>query len=76
MTTHILLGQPLNLFVWDYGRYGTGSAPFNGDVEHIRETWRTVQRHAMIGQSKGTLYAPPAPREVTVLERETLSPTS
>lgn len=67
MTTHVLLGQPTNLFVWDYGRYGIGSAPFNGDIDEIQTNWRQIQRNAMVGKSKGTLYAPPEPREITVL---------
>lgn len=69
MTTHILLGNPTNLFVWDYGRYGTGSAPYTGESESILENWRTVQRNATVGNSRGTLYAPPEPRKVTIIER-------
>ena len=70
MTTHVLLGNPSNLFVWDYGRYGIGSAPFNGDPERILEDWKAVQHNATVGNSKGTLFAPPEPREVTVVGRE------
>lgn len=68
MTTQILIGNPSNLFVWDYGRYGTGCAPFYGDVEKIRSTWRPVQQNVSVGNSRGTIYAPPEQREVTIID--------
>ncbi|NBC00318.1 MAG: hypothetical protein GVY15_05605 [Bacteroidetes bacterium] len=67
MKTTVLIGSPMNLFVWDYGRYGMGSAPFYGDAEAIRESWSPVRQNALVGSSKGTIYAPPEPREVTVV---------
>jgi hypothetical protein len=68
--TQILLGNPHNLFVFDFGRAGTGSAPFNGDETNIEDTWELVQRNAFISGSKGALYRPPeGRREVTVVTR-------
>lgn len=70
MITQILLGNPHNLFVFDFGRAGTGSARFTGDESNIEDTWELVQRNAFISGSKGALYRPPeGRREVTILNR-------
>lgn len=71
MITQVLLGNPHNLFVFDFGRSGTGSAPFNGDEANIEEKWELVQRNVSISGSKGALYRPPEElREVTVVNRD------
>lgn len=59
MATQILLGNPNNLFVFDFGRSGTGSAPFNGDESDIEQNWELVQRNVSISGSKGALYRRP-----------------
>lgn len=70
MITQILLGNPHNLFVFDFGRSGTGSAPFCGDESVIETKWELVQRNVSISGSKGALYRPPVEmREVTVVNR-------
>lgn len=70
MVTQILLGNPHNLYVFDFGRSGTGSAPFSGDETIIEDTWELVQRNVSISGSKGALYRPPEDmREVTVVSR-------
>jgi len=69
--TQILLGNPNNLFVFDFGRAGTGSAPFSGDETNIEDTWELVQRNVFISGSKGALYRPPVERrEVTIVTRD------
>lgn len=71
VVTQILLGNPHNLFVFDFGRSGTGSAPFCGDESFIETKWELVQRNVSISGSKGALYRPPAEmREVTVVSRD------
>jgi hypothetical protein len=70
MSTHVLLGNPNNLFVFDFGRSGTGSAPFNGDVDDIEKSWELVQRNVSISGSRGALYRPPKRQQAaTVLGR-------
>lgn len=69
MPTQVLLGNPNNLFVFDFGRSGTGSAPFNGDEAEIEETWELVHRNVSISGSKGALYRRPEElRETTVID--------
>lgn len=59
MTTQILLGHPNNLFVFDFGSSGTGSAPFSGSEDEIMEKWELVQHNARVSGSQGSLYRPP-----------------
>lgn len=59
MKTHVLIGSPNNLFVFDYEHHGVGSAPFTGDTERILETWVPVLRNTSIGGCTGTLYRRP-----------------
>lgn len=71
MTTQILLGNPHNLYVFDFGRSGTGSAPFNGDESEIEETWDLVQRNVSISGSRGSLYRRPEDmQELTVVSND------
>lgn len=71
MPTQILLGNPNNLYVFDFGRAGTGSAPFNGDESEIEEKWDLVQRNVSISGSKGSLYRRPEEmRELTVVSKK------
>lgn len=70
MPTQVLLGNPNNLFVFDFGRSGTGSAPFNGDETTIEEKWDLVQRNVSISGSKGALYRRPEKlRATTIIKR-------
>ena len=72
METHILIGSPHNLYVFDYKQDGLGSAPFNGDINDIEATWEPVQRYASVGGSRGTLYRrPQGQSEVVVKKRNT-----
>lgn len=71
MATQILLGNPNNLYVFDFGRSGTGSAPFNGDENEIEEKWDLVQRNVSISGSRGSLYRRPAEmQKLTVISGE------
>lgn len=68
MKTHILIGSPHNLFVFDYEHHGVGSAPFTGDSEKILESWVPVMRNTSVAGSTGTLYrCPDSQRQTTVL---------
>ncbi len=68
MATQILLGTPTNLYVFDFGRSGTGSARFNGDENEIEEKWDLVQRNVSISGSRGSLYRRPEKlQELTVV---------
>lgn len=69
MPTQVLLGNPTNLFVFDFGRSGTGSAPFNGDETDIEKNWELVQRNVSISGSKGALYRRPARLNATRIIR-------
>lgn len=60
MSTQVLLGNPCNLYVFDFGASGTGSARFTGDEEDIQRTWELVQHNASINGSQGSLYRRPA----------------
>ncbi len=55
----VLLGIPNNLYVFDFGRSGTGSAPFSGDETEIEKNWDMVQQNVSINGSKGSLYRRP-----------------
>lgn len=71
MATQILLGNPNNLYVFDFGRSGTGSARFNGDENEIEETWDLVQRNVSISGSRGSLYRRPEDlQELTVVSND------
>ena len=71
MATQILLGNPNNLYVFDFGRSGTGSAPFNGDESEIEKTWDLVQRNVSISGSRGSLYRRPKEmQELTVISED------
>ena len=68
MATQVLIGSPNNLFVFDFGSSGTGSAPFNGDKEEIQEKWDLVQHNVYISGSRGSLYRKPSLEpEITIL---------
>jgi hypothetical protein len=69
MDTFILLGHGRNLFVFDYGRFGTGTAPFNGDVDDVRANWETASINISLGGTTGVLYRhPDRNRKVRVVE--------
>lgn len=71
MPTQVLLGNPNNLFVFDFGRAGTGSAPFSGDESEIEEKWELVHRNVSISGSKGALYRRPEElRRTTIIGRK------
>lgn len=59
MTMYILLGQARNLFVFDYGRFGTGTAPFTGDPDDIKENWEAANINITLGGTTGILYRHP-----------------
>ncbi len=67
MKTHVLIGSPHNLFVFDYEHYGVGSAPFTGDADNILETWVPVLRNASIAGCTGTLYRRPGNGKAVVI---------
>ena len=68
MLTQVLLGNPHNLYVFDFGNSGTGSARFCGDEQDIEQTWELVQHNVSISGSRGSLYRrPEGQREVTVV---------
>ena len=70
MRTHVLIGSPQNLFVFDYEHHGVGSAPFTGDAESILETWVPVLRNTRVAGSMGTLYRrPDEQKKVTVIRQ-------
>lgn len=62
MSTQVLLGSPCNLYVFDYGTSGTGSARFTGDAEDIQRHWELVQHNVWISGSLGSLYRRPNDR--------------
>lgn len=62
MSTQVLLGNPNNLYVFDFGRSGTGSARFTGDEEDIQRNWELVQHNVSVSGSMGSLYRQPAGR--------------
>ena len=68
MATQVLLGSPNNLYVFDFGTSGTGSARFTGDAEDIHRNWELVQHNVSISGSMGSLYKRPVDRRgVTVV---------
>ena len=70
MHTCILVGQPKNLYVFDFGSSGSGSAPCMVDVEDVQASWEPVGRNIRISSSRGTLYRPPEnQRTITVIDR-------
>lgn len=71
MPTQVLLGIPNNLYVFDFGRSGTGSAPFNGDEAEIEKNWDMVQQNVSINGSKGSLYRRPKTMpDITVIQKD------
>lgn len=69
MTTYILLGNGRNLFVFDYGRFGTGTAPFCGDAKDVKENWELANHRISLGGTNGVLYRHPnRERTATVIE--------
>jgi hypothetical protein len=70
MKTHVLIGSPHNLFVFDYEHYGVGSAPFTGDADSILETWVPVLRNTSVAGCTGTLYRRPVDRKTVVIGKE------
>ena len=62
MATQVLLGNPCNLYVFDYGSAGTGSARFTGDADDIQRSWELVQHNVWISGSMGSLYRRPIDR--------------
>ena len=68
MRTHVLIGSPHNLFVFDYEHHGVGSAPFTGDAENVLETWVPVLRNTRVGGSMGTLYRRPEQQTTVIKE--------
>jgi len=69
MTTYILLGNGRNLFVFDYGRFGTGTAPFTGDAEDVKKNWETANINISLGGTSGVLYRhPDRERRTTVIQ--------
>jgi hypothetical protein len=67
MKTHVLIGSPQNLFVFDYEHYGIGSAPFTGNAQRILESWVPVLRNTSVGGSTGTLYRHPETRRNAII---------
>lgn len=68
MATQVLLGNPNNLYVFDFGASGTGSARFTGDAEDIQRNWELVQHNVSVSGSMGSLYRRPTERrDVTVV---------
>ncbi len=68
MATQVLLGSPNNLYVFDFGTSGTGSARFTGDADEIQRKWELVQHNVSVSGSLGSLYRRPADRmSVTVV---------
>ncbi len=59
MDTHILIGNPQNLYVFNHSNGSTGSAPFAGDPGPIVEHWEPVLRETRVGSSRGTLFRRP-----------------
>jgi hypothetical protein len=70
MKTHVLIGSPNNLFVFDYEHHGMGSAPFTGNAESILETWVPVLRNTSVGGCTGTLYRRPVDSKAVVIGKE------
>ncbi len=69
--TQVLLGIPNNLYVFDFGRSGTGSAPFSGDETEIEQNWDMVQQNVSINGSKGSLYRRPRTLpNITVIQED------
>ncbi len=69
--TQVLLGIPNNLYVFDFGRSGTGSAPFSGDETEIEQNWDMVQQNVSINGSKGSLYRRPRTMpNITVIQED------
>ena len=69
MTTYILLGNGRNLFVFDYGRFGTGTAPFSGDAEDVKKNWEPANINISLGGTSGVLYRhPDRDRRTTVIQ--------
>lgn len=62
MSTQVLLGSPYNLYVFDFGTSGTGSARFTGDAEDIQRNWELVQHNVTVSGSMGSLYRRPSDR--------------
>jgi hypothetical protein len=70
MTTHVLVGSPNNLFVFDFGNSGTGSARYTGDEDDILNNWELVQHNVSVSGSRGSLYRrPESKRRITIVNR-------
>lgn len=67
MKTHVLIGSPHNLFVFDYEHHGMGSAPFTGDAARILDTWVPVLRNTSVSGSTGTLFRRPDEQHSAVI---------
>lgn len=68
MSTQVLLGNPCNLYVFDFGSAGTGSARFTGNEDEIQRDWELVQHNVSVSGSQGSLYRrPERQRKATVV---------